>query len=167
MNARIREARETDIEQLTHIYNWAVENTTASFDLTPQTVEKRLEWFRHYGGAHPLIVAEIDGKVAGYSSLSKFREKEGYAKSVEISVYIDPEYHGKGIGTLLMKEIIERGRKLGHHVIVAGITAGNEISVKMHEKFGFKFCAHFKEVGYKFGQWQDCMFYQLMLNEDK
>lgn len=163
MDIKIRTADIGDIEQLTQIYNWAVENTTASFDFTSQSVEKRKEWFSHYGGAHPLIVAEADGKVAGYSSLSKFRDKEGYARTVEVSVYVHPEYHGKGIGTRLLKEIIDRGRELGHHVIVAGITAGNGVSIKMHEKFGFVFCGNFKEVGHKFDQWQDCVFYQLIL----
>jgi len=159
----IRDARPEDLKRLTEIYNWAVINTTASFDLSEQTVEKRAVWFSHYGGKHPLIVAEVDGIVAGYSSLSKFREKEGYDQTAEISVYVHPEYHRKGIGTMLMEKIISRGRELGHHVIVAGITSGNDVSVKMHEKFGFKFCAHFKEVGFKFGKWQDCLFYQLIL----
>lgn len=163
MDIKIRDAVRTDIEQLTCIYNWAVENTTASFDIEPQTVEKRLEWFGHYGGAHPLIIAEIDGTLAGYSSLSKFREKEGYAKTVEISVYIHPEFHGKGIGTVLMEEVIKRGRKLGYHVIIAGITEGNDVSIKLHEKFGFKLSAHLHEVGFKFGKWQDCLFYELIL----
>lgn len=163
MEMIVRAANIKDIEQLTLIYNWAVENTTASFDFTSQTVEKRKEWFSHYGDVYPLIVAEIDGKVAGYSSLSKFREKEGYARTVEVSVYIHPEFHGQGIGTRLLREIIDRGRAVGHHVIIAGITAGNDVSIKMHEKFGFVFCGHFKEVGYKFDQWQDCLFYQLIL----
>lgn len=160
---KIRDAKEEDLERFTEVYNWAVENTTSSFDISRQTVESRKSWFSHYGGRYPLIAAELDGRIVGYSSLSKFCDKEGYARSVEISVYIDPEYHGQGIGTLLMKEIIDRGRELGHHVIVAGITAGNDVSIKMHEKFGFKLCGHFKEVGYKFGQWQDCLFYQLTL----
>ena len=159
----IRDAAISDVEDLARIYNWAVANTTASFDINRQTIENRLEWFGHYGGRYPLIVAELDGKVAGYSSLSKFREKEGYAGTVEISVYIDPDYHGKGIGKKLMEEIVDRGRKLGHHVIVACITAGNDISVKMHEKMGFEFCGNMKQVGYKFGKWQDILFYQLTL----
>lgn len=160
---KIRDAEAGDVERLTEIYNWAVANTTASFDIAEQSVEKRMEWFSHYGGNHPLIVAELDGKVTGYSSLSKFRDKEGYAKTVELSVYIDPVYHGRGIGTLLMKEIIGRGRELGHHVIVAGITTGNDVSVKMHEKLGFSFCGEFRQVGHKFGEWQDCLFYQLII----
>jgi L-amino acid N-acyltransferase len=159
----IRNADISDLERLTEIYNWAVANTTASFDIVQQLVEARKAWFSHYGGAHPLIVAEFDGKIAGYSSLSKFREKEGYAKTVEISVYVDPAFHGQGIGKRLMEEIIKQGRELGHHVVMAAITADNNISIRMHEKLGFKFCGHFREVGHKFGQWQDCIFYQLIL----
>ncbi|MCX7922767.1 MAG: GNAT family N-acetyltransferase [Clostridia bacterium] len=159
----IREARISDVGRITEIYNWAIINTTATFDLDEQTVDKRMEWFEHYGGRHPLIVAEADGKIVGYSSLSKFRDKEAYARTVEVSVYIDPEYHGKGIGSILLKEIIERGRQLGHHVIMAGITAGNDVSVRLHEKFGFVLCGHFKELGFKFNKWQDVLFYQLTL----
>lgn len=157
----IRDAQIGDIEQIAEIYNWAVENTTATFDLEKQSLDNRKEWFRHYGGAHPLIVAELDGRVVGYCSLSKFREKQAYARTVEVSVYIHPEYHGKGLGKKLLGEIIERGRSLGHHVIIACITAGNDISVKMHEKFGFYFCGRLNAVGYKFDRWQDILFYQL------
>ncbi len=159
----VRDAREEDIEQIAGIYNWAVANTTASFDINAVSLENRREWFSHYGGNHPLVVAEEDGKVVGYSSLSKFRDKEGYARTVELSVYIDPSCHGRGIGRILMAEIIERGRKLGHHAIMSGITGGNDISIKMHEKFGFTPCGHMKEVGHKFGAWQDVLFYQLIL----
>lgn len=163
MNILIRNAKEEDLEELTYIYNWAVENTTASFDLKPQSVDKRREWFLHYGEDYPLIVAELEGKVVGYSSLSKFREKEGYKKTVEISLYISPEYQNMGIGKLLLEKIIEQGKNRGFHVIVAGITAGNEVSVKLHERFGFKFCARFNEVAYKFEKWLDCLFYQLII----
>lgn len=160
---KIRSAETVDLDQITRIYNWAVINTTATFDIVEQTLEKRKDWFEHYGGLYPLIVAEIEGRVVGYSSLSKFREKEAYAKTVELSVYVDQEFHGRGIGTLLMEKILNMAEELGHHAVVSGITAGNEISIKMHEKFGFKFCGCFKEVGYKFGKWQDVLFYQLIL----
>lgn len=159
----IREAKLSDLQQMVDIYNWAIENTTATFDLNRQTTDDRMDWFTHHTGAHPLIAAEIDGRVAGYCSLSKFRDKEAYAKTVEISVYIDPDYHGKGIGSALIEEIIKRAKQLGHHVIIAGITAGNDVSVKIHEKFGFELCGNMKQVGFKFGKWQDCLFYQLLL----
>ena len=160
---KIRDAELADLGRITEIYNWAVVNTTATFDMNLQTVEDRKEWFSHYGKTYPLIVADLDGKVTGYCSLSKFREKEAYAKSVEISVYIDPSYHRLGLGTLLIKEILSMAQDLGYHVIIAGITAGNEVSVKIHENLGFKFCGQFNEVGYKFDNWQDVLFYQLLI----
>ncbi len=163
MGALIREAKETDLSRITEIYNWAVANTTASFDINPQTIEQRAVWFSHYNGRHPLIVYEIDGYVAGYASLSEFRSKEGYKDTCELSVYIDPQYQRRGIGMELMVSIIETGKKTGFHVIMSGITADNEISVKMHEKLGFELCGHMKEVGYKFGRYLDCLFYQLIL----
>jgi len=158
-----RDAKITDLQILLNIYNWAVENTTASFDLSPQTLEQRSGWFSHYGGKHPLIVAEMDGSVVGYASLSTFREKEGYAPTAEVSIYVDPDFHRRGIGKALLEKIISIGRELGFHCIIAGITAGNDISVKMHQNFGFTYCGIFKEVAYKFDRWQDCLFYQLIL----
>ncbi|MCR4436506.1 MAG: N-acetyltransferase family protein [Clostridiales bacterium] len=163
MEMIIRDGELSDLEQLTAIYNWAVENTTATFDLAKQSTASRLEWFNQHTGVHPLIVAELDGKAVGYCTLSKFREKEAYIKTVEISVYIHPSYQRRGIGTALVEEMIQRGKKLGHHVIIAGITAGNDISVKLHQKFGFELCGHMKEVGKKFGKWQDVLFYQLII----
>lgn len=163
MESMIRNAVSSDIQRITEIYNWAVENTTASFDINPQTIEQRQEWFSHYGGRHPLIVCETDGVVAGYASLSAYRPKEGYKDTCELSVYVDPRYHGKGIGKKLMKSVVDLGREYGYHVIMSGITAGNDVSIKMHLDMGFKLCGHMKEVGYKFGRFLDCLFYQLLL----
>lgn len=163
MMKNIRKAIISDLARITEIYNWAVANTTASFDITGQTVEQRAIWFSHYGDRHPLVVYEIDGYVVGYACLSEYRTKEGYKDTCELSVYIDPEYHRRGIGFELMEYIIEVGKELGFHVIMSGITADNEISIKMHEKLGFVLCGHMKEVGFKFGRYLDCLFYQLFI----
>lgn len=159
----IREATLADLPAMLAIYNDAILNTTATFDLEEQTLEEREKWFHKYGGIHPLIVAEVDGQVAGYSSLSLFREKLAYIRSTELSIYIDSAYRGRGIGNILMEEILKRAKELGHHVVIGGITAGNDVSVKLHEKFGFELVGHFKQVGYKFDSWQDVLFYQLTL----
>lgn len=159
----IREATLEDLPAMLAIYNEAIRKTTATFDLEEQTLEEREKWFHKYGGIHPLIVAEVDGRVAGYSSLSLFREKLAYIRSTELSIYIDEAFRGQGIGNRLMEEILKRGRELGHHVVIGGITAGNDVSVKLHEKFGFELVGCFKEVGHKFGRWQDVLFYQLIL----
>lgn len=164
MEVVIREAVEKDLPMLLSIYNAAIKETTATFDLDEQTLEERLVWFHKYGGRYPLIVAEFEGIVAGYCHLSPFREKQAYARTVEISVYIDNQFKGQGIGKKLMEHIIDLGRTIGHHAIIAGITTGNDVSVHLHKKLGFEYVGTFKEVGYKFDEWQSVDFYELLLD---
>jgi L-amino acid N-acyltransferase YncA len=159
----IRKATIEDVPDILKIYNHAVLHTTATFDLKEKTLEEMKVWFQKYNDRYPLIVATIDGKIAGYCSLSPFREKEAYRQTAEISVYVHEEARGKGIARKLIQTIIELGKQADHHVIVAGITAGNDVSVHLHESFGFTFIGCFREVGYKFDQWQDVLFYQLTL----
>lgn len=159
----IRDARIEDLPALLDIYNDAIRNLTATFDLVEQTLEERKIWFKKYGGNYPLIVAEFDGEIAGYCGLSPYNSKEAYAKTVEVSIYLSDKYRGNGIGLTLMKEIIQRARELQFHTIIAGITEGNDASVKLHEKFGYEYAGRLKEVGFKFEQWQHVLYYQLIL----
>ena len=64
-----------------------------------------------------------------------------------------------------MQELLLRAKKLGYHTVVAGITSDNEVSIRLHKKFGFEFVGCFREVGYKFGKWQDVHFFQLLIDE--
>ncbi|WP_227396389.1 GNAT family N-acetyltransferase [Jeotgalibacillus aurantiacus] len=160
----VRKAEEKDIHEMTAIYNQAVADTVATFDLKPHTLEQRKEWFSRYQDRYPLIVAEKDGRVAGYCSLSPFRDKEAYMDTVELSIYISPEFQGAGIGKKLMQAILGEAKNRQFHVVIGGITGGNEASVRLHERFGFEFVGNFKQVGFKFGEWQDVHFYQLILN---
>ena len=135
----------------------------ATFDLKPETLGRRRKWFSEHGGPYPLIVAERQVRVLGYASLSRFRDKPGYSKSAEDSVYVHRDFQGKGVGGLLMKEILARAVMLGFHTIIAGIVPPNEASVRLHEGLGFVRVGDFKEVGFKFSRWQDVTFYQLFL----
>lgn len=159
----IREARIEDLPTMMAIYNRAVKATTATFDLDVQTYEQREAWFHKFDAQHPLLVAEKNGQVVGYGCLSRFRDKPAYANSVENSVYIDERFHRQGIGNALLAELLNRARQLGYHTVIAGITVGNDGSVKLHQAFGFELCGRFRQVGFKFGEWQDVEFYQLML----
>jgi L-amino acid N-acyltransferase YncA len=159
----IREATLEDLPAMLAIYNHAILTTTATFDLEEWTLEQRREWFSHYGGRDPLLVAVREGEVIGYSSLSKFRDKQAYRNTCETSVYIAEHARNQGVGKLLLAENIRRAKELGYHTIIAGITAGNEASVRLHERFGFTQVGHFRQVGFKFNAWQDVVFYQLML----
>ncbi|MCM3024009.1 GNAT family N-acetyltransferase [Heyndrickxia ginsengihumi] len=167
MELKIRDAQIDDLPAMLEIYNDAVRNLTATFDLEEQTLENRREWFFSHGGRYPLIVAESEGNVVGYCSLSKYREKEAYINSAELSVYISKDFRRNGLGTIFLKEIIKRAKELKYHTIISGITDGNSGSIALHEKFGFHYIGCFREVGYKFNQWQDVHFYQLLLEDTK
>ncbi|MBO5254092.1 MAG: N-acetyltransferase [Clostridia bacterium] len=159
----IRKAVLEDLPALLDIYNHEVLNGTATFDLTPQTLPQRRMWFdAHNTENHPLFVYDADGVVAGYVSLSDYREKEAYRSTVELSVYVHPAHRGKGLATELMGFILDEARRDDSiHTVVSVITSGNTASVRLHEKFGFTFGGTIKEVGKKFGEYLDIDNYYL------
>ena len=160
----VRHATENDLPSILAIYNDVIVNTTAVYDYEPHTLEMRAAWFNtKKEQGFPVFVAEEDGKIAGLSSIGPFRAWAAYKYSVENSVYVAAEARGKGIGKLLMPPVIEAGKQLGMHTIIAGIDAGNESSIQLHRHFGFEEVAHFKQVGWKFERWLDLKFLQLIV----
>jgi L-amino acid N-acyltransferase len=163
-NPFVRRARLEDLPRIMEIYNEAVKSSTATFDVHEQTIAQRKRWFLEHDQKHPLIVAELDGEVVGYCSLSKFREKPAYDLTVESSVYVHEANRGRGIGKMLMTEIIQMATDAKYHTIIAGIAGKNEESAKLHESLGFVCVGSLKEVGFKFGKWHDVRYYQLLLS---
>lgn len=159
----IRKAEITDLQELLDIYNYEVKNGVATFDLEEKSISEWKEWFlNHNVDNHPLFVAELDNHVAGYASLSSYREKEAYKSTVELSIYIGADYRKMGIATKLMNFILEEAKRDNSiHTVVSVITSGNLASQKLHEKFGFEFCGTIKEVGIKFGRYRDIDNYRL------
>ena len=162
---RTRKAERKDMPELLAIYNHEVVHGVSTFDLKVKTMTERMAWFdAHNVGNHPLIVADVDGAVAGYASLSSYRDKEAYAATVELSVYVHPDYRRRGVARYLMEEILEEARERGDiHTVISVITEGNDASVKLHEAFGFRCCGSMDEVGEKFGRKIGIINYQLML----
>jgi L-amino acid N-acyltransferase len=160
----IRHATENDLPQVLAIYNDVIINTTAVYEYEPHTLKMRQQWFytkKEQG--FPVFVAEEDGNILGLSSIGPFRAWAAYKYSVENSVYVAAAARGKGIGKLLMPPVIDAAKELGMHTVIAGIDAGNEASLKLHQYFGFEEVAHFKQVGWKFGRWLDLKFLQLLI----
>ena len=161
----IRHARLDDCQAIMAIYNEAVLTTTATYDLEPQTFDARLKWFHdHEATGMPMFVAEDNGVVIAWSSLSIFRGKEGYRFTVENSIYIAESHRGRGLGRRMLASLIDEARALGLHSIVAGIDAETEASIRLHASFGFEKVAYLKQVGHKFGRWLDVVFMQLILD---
>lgn len=163
METRI--ARVEDLQVLLEIYNYEAEHGYATFDIAPKTYEERKQWFdEHNVGNHPLIVAVVDGAVAGYASLSPYRTKEAYAATVELSVYVHKDYRGRGVASMLMQDILQMAREMETvHSVISVITAGNKASEKLHEKFGFTYSGTLHEVGVKWGKYLDIVNYELLV----
>lgn len=148
----IRKAAIKDLGAITEIYNEAVLKTVATFDTEPKTVEEQKLWFESHDSKHPILVAEQDDAIVGWASLSKWSDRCAYSDTAEISVYVKEEHRRKGTGKKLMQEILDQGHKVGLHTVVARIAESNEVSVRLHEAFGFEHVGIMKEVGRKFGK---------------
>lgn len=149
---KIRKAEITDLPAITDIYNDAILTTTATFDTEAKTAKEQKKWFAHHDKKHPVIVGELGGKVVGWASISAWSDRCAYARTGELSLYIDKKHQGKGYGRRLFEAIVEAGRKLGYHTVLSRVTEGNEISFHLHESLGFKKIGIMEEVGEKFGK---------------
>ncbi len=159
----IAQAEKRDLPGITSIYDDAILHSTATFDVTPRTRTQQLDWFRRHGEKHPVIVAREDGEVVGWASLNVFHERCAYEKTVEDSVYVKHDRRGRGIGTALLRRLIELARGLAHHSIVARIADHSVPSIALHETLGFKEVGELREAGRKFDRWIDVTLMQLLL----
>lgn len=160
----IRRATIEDLPELLDIYNYEVEHGVATFDEVPRTYEQRKEWFDAHQGKYILIVKEVDGKVAGYASVSKLFPKPAYDISGEVSVYVAKAFRGQGIGQELLKELLVRTKEEGNFdSLFSLITGTNEASIHLHEKLGFEYAGILKNSGVKFGKHLDVAIYRFAL----
>lgn len=163
----IRDARPADAEGIAAIYNDAVAHTTAIWNDATVDAADRAAWIaaRQASGYPVLVAVDRGDTVVGYASFGDWRAFDGYRHTVEHSVYVRSDQRGGGIGRALMLTLIERARGLGKHVMVAGVEAGNEGSLRLHERLGFEHAGTLRQVGTKFGAWLDLTFLQLMLDD--
>jgi L-amino acid N-acyltransferase len=163
----ILDAVKSDLKTINDIYNYYVLNSTCTYQTEEETLENRMEWFENHNSDYPVIVAKIESEIAGWASISRFHPRKAYTPTVENSIYIKNEHRNKGIGKILLSEIIDRTKRLGYHSIIAKISSDQEASIKLHSKFGFIKVAHLKEVGFKFNNWLDILYMQLIFQKKK
>ena len=162
--AQIRFATCDDLPAINDIYNHYVLHSTCTYQEVPVTMPDRLTWFAAHGPKHPITVALLEDKIVGWGSLSPFHKRAAYRNTVENSLYVAHTHHRRGIGRLLLADLIARARQIGHHTIIAGIDADQPASIALHAALGFEEVAFLKQVGYKFGRWLDVRYMQLMLD---
>ncbi|PWA04768.1 GNAT family N-acetyltransferase [Flavobacterium psychrotolerans] len=164
MSIIIRPATQNDLPAILDIVNYSILHTTANYSYDVQSLEMQQKWFEDKKSKHfPVVVAEMNGIVIGFGSYGTFREKIGYQFTVEHSVYVSSNATGKGIGRLLLTELITLAKAQGYRTMIGAIDADNSGSIAFHKKFGFVESGVIKDAGFKFGKWLDVLFMQLIL----
>jgi L-amino acid N-acyltransferase YncA len=143
-----------DVPEITAIYRHYVENSVATFDTEAPGETFMAEKFGHMVDlGHPVVIAEVDGRVAGYAYASTYRARPAYRFTCEDTVYLAPEMVGKGLGTTLLAETIARSQAFGFKQMLGVIADEVGASVRLHEKLGFTITARHPNLGYKFDRW--------------
>ena len=159
----VRLATLDDADAIRQIYNREVTGSVATFDLVPRTLEEQRAWQAARSGAHAVVVAEDEGAVVGFGSLSQWRDRPAYATTVEDSVYVHHEHQGRGVGRALLEHLIGTATAHGFHTCIARIVGGHEASIALHRACGFDIVGTEREVGRKFNRWLDVVLMQRML----
>jgi phosphinothricin acetyltransferase len=159
---QIRPAVARDLPAINDIYNHYVLTSTCTYQTEPSTLAEREAWFVR-APTHPVFVMEDASQIIAWHSLSPFKTREAYARTVENSVYVADAHLGKGLGRKMLEHQLAVAKSLDHHAILAVICASQEPSLRLHEAFGFTRAAHFREVGHKFGRWLDVVIMQKLI----
>ena len=159
----IRRVAPGDAPAIVGIYNHHVRSTIVTFEETPVDEAAMRGRIAEIDGSHAWLVAEVDGRVAGYAYASAWRARSAYRRSVETTVYVAGDALGRGLGTALYGALLPELAGRGFHCAMGGIALPNEASVALHERMGFAKVAHFREVGRKLGRWIDVGYWQRML----
>lgn len=161
----IRPVSLSDAEAIVEIYNHFITDTTITFETEPVTKEEMTRRIREISAHFPYFVYERGGKILGFCYAHLWKERAAYSKTLETTVYLHRDATHQGIGSLMMRHLIDLCRTQGYHALIACITQGNETSIRMHEKLGFRQAAEYKQVGNKFGRWLGVVDMELLLED--
>lgn len=159
----IRRALLGDASAIAEIYNEAILTTTATFDTETKTEEDRRAWLEAHDERHPVLVAELDGQVVGWASMSKWSDRPAYADTAESSFYVSENWRGRGIGRALKERLIAEAKAAGMHTLIARVAQESVASLHLNQSVGFVLVGTLREVGLKFGRRLDVHILQLML----
>ncbi|MEC5387084.1 GNAT family N-acetyltransferase [Uliginosibacterium sp. H3] len=161
----VRCTHERHAQAILDILNEAIVSSTALYDYEPRSLASMRAWFDAKASRDfPVIgVEDTSGKLLAFASYGTFRAWPAYKYSVEHSVYVHAEHRGKGLGLLLMRELIACATAQDCHTLVGVIDSDNQASIAFHEQLGFRHAGTLNQAGFKFGRWLDVAFYQLLL----
>jgi L-amino acid N-acyltransferase len=160
---QLRPAVESDLGAINDIYNYYVLNSTCTYQEQPETLSDRNKWFYNHGPGYPVIIAEYNGEIVGWGSLSRYHQRSAYRFTVENSVYVRCDWHRRGVGSILLQDLIRQGRDFGYRAIIAAIDADQTKSIDLHARYNFQHVGRLQGVGLKFGRWLDVVYMELLL----
>ena len=177
MHYRVRLATEADAAAISVIYNQGIEDRLATLETEPRTPDERRQWLRARTPRHPVVVAEpvtappapapgaggAPAAVVGWGSLNVFNAREAYRFVADISVYVERQWRGKGVGRALLARLIELGREHGFHKLVLSAFPFNPGGMALYERMGFRTVGIYREQGLLDGQWVDTIVMERLL----
>lgn len=159
----IRACQPSDAAQVCEIYNYYVRETVISFEEAPVLEQEMAQRISQVIERLPWLAWEEAGSILGYAYATTWKPRSAYRFSVESAVYVAQPVVGQGIGTQLYKALIADLRGRDVHCVVGGIALPNPASIALHERLGFARIGEFREIGWKFGQWVDVGYWELVL----
>ena len=167
MAVTLRDAARADLPAILAIHNSTIDDTTTTWSDQAETIEHRIEWFAaRQAGGDPVVVAVDGDEVVGFTAWAWFRGEgkwPGYRHTRELSVHVRDGHRGRGVGRLLLDDLVERAALADVHVLVAAVDSGNEDSIRFHRRMGFVEVARLPEVGRKFDRWLDLVLLQRII----
>ena len=159
----VRPAAPADAEAICTIYNQGIEDRIATLETQLRTPSERRQWLATRGSRHPVIVAEVEGRVVGWGSLNAFNPREAYRHVADFSVYVERGWRGKGAGRALLGRLIDLARGLGYHKMVLAAFPFNQAGVALYERMGFSCVGVYREQGLLDGKWVDTLIMEKVL----
>ena len=159
----VRPAAPGDAEAICTIYNQGIEDRIATLETQVRTPSERRQWLASRGPRHPVIVAEVEGRVVAWGSLNAFNPRDAYKHVADFSVYVERAWRGKGVGRALLGRLIDLAREHGYHKIVLAAFPFNQAGVSLYERMGFTQVGIYREQGLLDGKWVDVLIMEKLL----
>ena len=163
MIPQLIELQEKDLEIVKEIYDHYILHSTATFYTDVLSIEELKKTINPGHPKYKSFLIQYNNNICGYCYISQYKNRQAYDRTAEFTLYLKPEFTGKGIGKYAMEELEKIARKLNFKVLIGIISANNKQSIALCEKCGYEKCAHFKQVGEKFGKILDVVAYQKLI----
>jgi phosphinothricin acetyltransferase len=160
----IRPATVADAAALCRIYNQGIQDRVATLETEERTPEERAQWLEARGPRHPVLVAESDGAVVGWASLNVFNPRRAYEHVADLSLYVEREWRGRGVGRRLLDALVARARELDYHKLVLAAFPWNEAGMRAYQRAGFRAVGIYREQGRLDGRWVDTIVMEKILD---